>query len=224
MNPDEIRRNDAERDRIVNLQNSNDPPRRGTMELSQSQHDFIVKNLNIAKKCIEELTAERDAALLQISENAEHRASLTERLTLANAQIERLLKIAHEKDALERQSRDLAAYVETLIAQAREMQAQVAAANRLNQELQNRLDAMRSKFAESSTDRERLLEEALQRAVDHDMQGRECHHSGDFMECVQGMKDLLSGKSLKRKGPIMHVPGCDGHDLCSCKPVFGEGK
>lgn len=26
----------------------------------------------------------------------------------------------------------------------------------------------------------------------------------------------------KREGPIMHVPGCDGHDLCGCKPVFGE--
>lgn len=28
-------------------------------------------------------------------------------------------------------------------------------------------------------------------------------------------------ESLKRKGPIMHVPGCEGLN-CNCKPVFGQ--
>jgi hypothetical protein len=38
------------------------------MELSQDQHDLIVKALDTGKKCIEELTAERDALLLRVDE------------------------------------------------------------------------------------------------------------------------------------------------------------
>lgn len=38
------------------------------MELSQNQHDVIVKTLHTAEECIKGLTVERDAALLQLSE------------------------------------------------------------------------------------------------------------------------------------------------------------
>lgn len=102
-----------------------------------------------------------------------------------------------------------------------------------------RPDVREEKRLNDEIDRLNRLNDELRQAlglIEHELMERGLHRENcpgshpAYCECSTGAARRLARHALevkqteKRKGPIMHVPGCGGHDLCSCKPVFGEGK